>query len=280
MKNKFLGLHLSGANSERSALVAMEKNIDNQYVISEIHEKIGSFGSVFSDDRLVHLIQHISPNETIFVDAPLSAPPCVVCTREVCPGAVKCDDLSVAYLLSITETHREQKKPKKKRPLNPQAHRVWDALNMLGECGGLEPTYTSNKAPLAIRAKTLQKRLKHISNCSYSLKETAILNSLIKLAGLFNEIESDVRMYRSFENGYEVRLDFLRQLDSLSWISLTETNIQTFATKLPVFNAFICSLVAMLDYNKLTILPPKNFELENQWVYIPEIQSNIGTCLK
>ena len=48
----FLGLHLAGPNSEKSAIVAMKKNTYNRYVILEAHEKIGSFGNLYSDDRI------------------------------------------------------------------------------------------------------------------------------------------------------------------------------------------------------------------------------------
>ena len=111
--NAFLGIHLAGPNSEKTTIAAAQKNAYSQYVITDIYEKIGSFGDLFSDDRLVDLIRYIGPYPVLFLDAPLSSPPCVSCVRSTCPGVVGCADLSVAYMLSINGKLRAKRKSKK-----------------------------------------------------------------------------------------------------------------------------------------------------------------------
>jgi hypothetical protein len=264
-----IGLHLAGPNSERTCIVAIEKNSYNQHVILELYEKIGSFGSLFSDERVIELVKHIKPAESIFTDAPLSSPPCVSCVREVCPGVVSCEDLSVAYMLHLTKTLRDKKKPRKRKPLNPQAHRVWDAVNMIEDLSvRLEPTYSSNRAPLVVRAKTLQQRFNPLDS-KYVLMETSVAKSLINILETL-ELDGELLFsYKSFETGSEVRRSILEEINERNIIILSELQIARISKSLQLFNAFICAYIAILFQNKKTTEPPTDFITGESWVYTP-----------
>lgn len=269
IKSVAAGIHLSGPNSDRTCIVAVRKNAYNQYVISNIFEKIGSFGNLFADERIVDLIQHLSPSKALFTDAPLSAPPCVECLREACPGVVKCEDVGVAYILHLTDEIRDKKKPKKRKPLNPQSHRVWDAINIAqNEETQLEPTYSSNKAPLVVRGRTLQKRFNHQGE-GFVLKETSVTKTLLALSKTL-ELEKDTAMqYRNFEEGRSIRLSILEKINDHRIVEIQEAEKIRIASSLQIFNAFICSLVACLYQNNRTTVPPRNFLKGDAWVYTP-----------
>lgn len=273
----FLGLHLAGPNSEKSAIVAMKKNTYNRYVILEAHEKIGSFGNLYSDDRILSIVEGLSPNSNIFTDAPLGAPPCVTCQLEACPGTSECDDVSVAYLLSLTNKFRELKKPRKKKPFNPQSHRVWDALNLIdGVPFSQEPSYSANRSPLYFRASVFRKRLAGL-DASYSLKEASVLKSLFALLNYcsnftqseFFDSSLDFTSYKSFELGREVRSHILEIFIEASLVDLSQTHQVMLEKNLQLFNAYICSLVACLFAENKTTYPPEEFRGIDNWVYSP-----------
>src|SRR4051812_37782130 len=84
---RFVGIHLSGSNAHKTACVILQGTpLFEPLRVSKLYEKIGSSGSLFSDERLVEILLRETPVETVFVDCPLTVPPCVACERAVCPG--------------------------------------------------------------------------------------------------------------------------------------------------------------------------------------------------
>ena len=232
---------------------------------------------MYSDDRILNIIENLSPKSNIFTDAPLGAPPCVTCQLEACPGTSECEDVSVAYLLSLTNKFREVKKPRKKKPFNPQSHRVWDALNLIdGMPFSQEPSYSSNRSPLYVRASVFRKRLSGLDR-SYSLKEASVLKSLFALINHCSEIiqsdysESslDFTLYKSFEFGREVRSQILEIFIEASLVDLSQTHQVMLEKNIQLFNAYICGLVSCLFEENRTTHPPDEFSGIDSWVYSP-----------
>ncbi len=126
--DRYAGLHISGPNSLKSVVIVLEGALPIKPLnIAGLYEKIGSQGKLFSDDRLVDILQLRGPFQEVFVDCPLSVPPCVSCERPVCPGAINCEDVSVAYMLALNEKIKSLG-VRKKRPINPQSQRLWDII--------------------------------------------------------------------------------------------------------------------------------------------------------
>ena len=77
-------------------------------------------------------------------------------------------------MMLAIEQKRGRKGGHKLRPLNPQNLRLWDAMFGRGsEFGNLEPTYSANQAPLVVRARTLQRRLRAVLP-DLTLRETNV----------------------------------------------------------------------------------------------------------
>ena len=270
----YLGIHLAGPNSDKTSLVAIKTNAQGGYSISEVYEKIGSFDNIFSDDRLVQLVRYYDPGASIFVDAPLTSPPCVACTREQCPSPIKCEDVSVAFMLSLINGTKLEKKSRKKRPINPQSHRLWDVIEML-ETDGIptEPTYSGNKAPLLIRAQTLQKRLKAYTG-NYLLKETSVLKSLMIFAIKFDLDKNLISLYRDFEKGRMIRAMILEKFVTEKMIEIPQSQRQVLEVSLSCFQAFICSIIALFHSLGKTINQPESFIVGESWVHTPDLSGN------
>ena len=156
------GIHISGSNSLRTAIVILKIADGHASLgLEAVYEKIGSIGSQFSDDRLVEIIRH-QRTTSLFVDSPLTLPPCGMCQRSICPGVLRCEDLSVAYMLKLDRTKTVVGKKRNKRPINPQSQRLWDVNNRASYFKDCEASYNSTKIPLYIRSIALQKRLQAI----------------------------------------------------------------------------------------------------------------------
>lgn len=250
----------------------------------KVYERIGSFGSLFSDERLLDLLVHGGPFGEVFIDCPLSVPPCVACTRLSCPGVISCEDVSVAYMLRAGSQLR-RRGAAKARPLNPQSQRLWDVyqLEVRTEGDRPEPSYSANLAPLVTRAVTLQKRLRGAKS-RIQLRETSVPHALQSLSETLGLSPQTFQTYRRFEGGQTVRRRILERLVSLGWIQLDfdlrESNqgddpptLEQLAHSPETFHAFIAAFVAAVHASGMTAHPPSTYAKEEGWVYIPEFNS-------
>jgi hypothetical protein len=274
----FAGLHLSGPNANKTALAVLRGDLrEGPLKIEKVYEKIGAFGTLFSDERLVGILTHVGPFGAVFIDCPLTVPPCVACQRPVCPGVVRCDDVSVAYMLAISSKVR-RRGARKARPVNPQSQRLWDVLQ-LGRAHDerLEPSYSANLAPLVTRARTLQRRLNSLSPV-IELGETSVANALEALRGPLGLAPSIRQTYRSFEEGRQRREEVLASMLQKGWMGEPEDDemLVGIARSVESFHAFIAACVAALHGAGLTNDRPSAFLEGEGWVHLPEVASDVA----
>lgn len=274
---RFAGVHLSGPNAGKTAIVVLAgEALDSPLKIEKVYEKIGAFGTLFSDERLFEILGKFGPFAEVFVDCPLTVPPCVRCQRPVCPGVVACDDLSVAYMLSVSQKLR-RKGARRGRPVNPQSQRLWDVLQLTETEGNrLEPSYSANLAPLVVRARVLQRRLNALC-LPLELKETSVAYALDRLQPCL-QISADLKSdYRNFELGASTRqrvLDrmiergFVRQPAAMGEEPFAHAAI---VESVEVFHAFITGWVAALHAVGLTNPRPRDFVADEGWVFLPTV---------
>ena len=282
------GIHLSGPNAHKTAVVILtlqESLPDSQRFqlpsVVKVYEKIGSWGNLFSDERLVDILLKEAAGtaiSSIFVDSPLSAPPCVSCQRPICPGVMQCDDMSVAWMLALAgrEDRRGARAGKKARPINPQSQRLWDILQAPL---GTSPTWTSGQAPLVVRARTLQKRLAaavpqtrlletSVPHVLAMLEPWLALEHSPKQASNFKLSEA----YRSFEDGMEWRWEVTARLEALELLGRSSDELkEQLAHSVEVFHAFMCGWMAALEAQGLTASPPAHWLDGEGWVHTPAL---------
>ncbi len=272
-EENFIGLHLAGANTKKTVLVilARKSSLDPIYV-KALYDGIGSVRGHFSDERLIDILKKETRSKNIVVDCPISSPPCVRCVRHSCPGVMRCEDIDVAYMLSVLNSQQEQNRTRRLRPLNPQNQRLWDILfpsdDLLGK---MEPSYSANLAPLLVRAQTLQRRFNEGEN-PLRLIETHILRTLSKLSQIYDWPLEWVKNYRNFEKGKSVRekiLDSIILKNKLK-ISPLEIKNKKIASSVEIFHAFICAWVGYLMAEEKTEKVPKKIPIEDQWVFLPK----------
>lgn len=298
----FAGLHLAGPNANKTTLAVLSGvPLGGPLKLEKLYEKIGALGTLFSDERLVEILGRLGPFAEVFVDCPLTVPPCVACQRPVCPGAVQCDDVGVAYMLAVSARLRARG-ARKARPVNPQSQRLWDVLKMATAAAarpakvpqpeddiisrpgavaspGREPSYSANHAPLVARARTLQRRLNAVAP-RIQLKETSVAEALEALAQPLGLPARPSLTYRSFERGLDVRQAVIERLIELEWLAEpTDPDLFDAASRsVEAFHAVIAGLVAALHYAGMTDAAPEGFaeagtgESASQgWVHLPVV---------
>lgn len=279
---RFAGIHLSGPNAGKTAVVVLSGEVlKTPLKVEKVYEKIGVFGTLFSDDRIFEILERTGPFLEVFVDSPLTMPPCVRCERPVCPGIVSCDDLAVAYMFSVSQKLR-RKAARKARPINPQSQRLWDVLQIIEqpEQGRLEPSFSANLAPLVARARTLQRRLNALSR-PIVLKETSVSAALARMGRLLSMKESVKADYRNFERGHATREMIVNRMISSGFLKPMPANgddLLAYAAiieSVEVFNAFVCAWIAALHQVGLTQSRPDDFVPNEGWVYLPTVAAEL-----
>ena len=273
------GIHLSGPNAKKSAVVVLSYNQAESKFVS-VYEKIGSVGSLFSDERIIEILRLVSNLQHVFVDCPTTEPPCVKCERPVCPGVLRCDDVAVGMMLAINQK-RGRKGAHKLRPLNPQNMRLWDAMYGRGdEFGNMEPSYSANLAPLVVRARTLQRRLRS-EMPEIQLRETHIPFLLRQMEGLLGKT-AWAAGYRGFEQGVRKRCEILTQIASSKTpnefsslrIRIAPDDIEELASSVEVFQAFMAAAMACWSAQGLSRVPTQYFSENAGWVELLDLNEN------
>lgn len=251
------------------------------FELVRVYEKIGSFGNLFSDDRLFGILTREGPFGSVFVDCPLTVPPCVDCVRPACPGVIHCDDVGVAWMLSVAERPGAARQ-RRRRKFNPQGQRLWDVLQLTGSHPKIQdPTYNSNNAPLVVRARTLQRRLNSSSGETgvdpVKLMETHVPMVVDKIAmhcGISSGSQLPSAAYRNFEVGLAFRRALIQGMvgsgllvDSVA----SEFRIGSLHQSIEVFHALITAWVACLHNSGKTSSPVDGFvEAGGGWIHLPE----------
>lgn len=262
-----IGIHLSGPNSAKTSVVIMTGAfLDGNLKMIHTFEKISSLGKLFSDERLVSLLNFFDPSH-VMIDCPINEPPCVVCTRPVCPGVNACEDIEVNLMQVVSGSLKRRRK----RSINPQTQRLWDVFQLQKNAHHLqEPTYSANMAPLVVRAKTLQRRLNAYEQIA-PLKETSVALGLRRIAQFLGLAPEVAQSYKAFAVGRKYRSLFLESMVKKGFISLH--GVEDVERSVETFQAFIAALTAALEAQGLCEYPPSSYPDHSGWVYLPDFSS-------
>jgi len=200
--------------------------------------------------------------------------------------------VGVAFMLSLASKKTSRGK-RKARPVNPQSQRLWDVVQGMSLDGAVrpfaEPTYSSNHAPLVVRARTLQRRLNSLGAGSVVLRETSVPSALNSLFAQFlpqspggaNQQPAGTA-FRSFERGLSLRRKFvtsilqsgllLRPLDLAAAFPFGGDDVvEALSGSVEVFQALVTAVVAACHVRQMTSLPLPGFEQAGGgWVHLPE----------
>ena len=238
---------------------------DSNLKILEYFEGVGGVGQLFSDERLFQIIERFKTS-LVFIAAPLTEPPCVRCTRLSCPGVDACEDIEVAYMHYMV--NQSPKSKKRKRPVNPQTQRLWDVKRWADpEIEAEEPSYSANKAPITVRAKTLYRRLREL-DFPVEVKETQVSGMLQCFSSRLGIRPQRLAEYRAFEVGRERRQEIVERLFRLKIVDLNF--LDECATSPENFGALWAAIAAKIHQAGKTRVPTNALFEKAGWVYLPD----------
>jgi hypothetical protein len=270
---RYLGLELSGAKNQKTAVAALEYYPrEHKVFLLDIFERITGRGpNQTGDEGLLEVLtelteEHESGSVMMGVNVPLSLPPCAECTRKTCPMPRSCTVPSVKWMRSSARRHSKSLDftPYTQRPVElwikhhvleslPESHRfeVDEAL------GG-------NKAPLTMRMHFLKRHLPRVELVEAWPKLTVAL--LAQELGLSKRV---VGGYRNLEEGAHAREEILEALAEKRGIFIYERDLIKLSQNLASFDAFICALTALLAADGACERAPAGFPETGGWVAYP-----------
>ncbi len=270
----FAGIHLAGANSHKTSIAILGSTTNfSSFRLIKLYEKIGSLGSLFSDDRVVEILAQTPNLAEVFIDCPLTLPPCARCMLAACPGALACSDPSVGMMLK-SQSQSRHRGAKKARAFNPQSHRLWDVWQSSAGPRS-EPSYSANLAPLVTRAMVLTKRL-HGELPHVTVRETQVSSALSGFLGHLGFDQISLMLFKNFEKGLAMRREILEALVKSDTVVLTSDDVGRIGQTVEGFSGFITALVGAYHYHGLTTTKPIGFTCDEGWVYLPHVGDENG----
>jgi hypothetical protein len=258
---RYLGIQLGG--SRRTAVVCLDYfPRERKVFLAEKHLHLHGSSEETADELLLRVVNGLAP-DIIAVDAPLSLPPCLKCQLH-CPGAGACTVPAVRWM-------REEAQRRgwgKNRFPPPYTHRPVDLL-LRGRWQDevplslpVEEAFGSGRAPLAARMAFLRPRFE-----PQHFVEVSPRFALAGIASWYGISVRELRRARDLETGAENRFTILNrvatkpELAALPYVFLYISDVVALARELSAFDAFLCSLMALLEDLKLLQKP----EFEPAW---------------
>ncbi len=279
--HRFLGLELSGAKSERTAVAALEYYPKEKKIfLLDIYDRVTGSEDASPDEVLIEVLSELKTSDRksgetwLGVNVPLTLPPCLECGARNCTAPGKCGNKASRWMRAyIRRTAKgSNKKAARTRQITPYTQRpveLWlrhDVVAGLPEASQFEidEAMGGTKAPLTARMNFLRRCLPGFH----------VIEALPKLttALLARELDLPKRIigaYRHLEEGGHARGEILEALARHHDIFIYERDLRKLSSNLAAFDAFICAYTALLSANGRCRKPPAGFPVASGWVEFP-----------
>jgi hypothetical protein len=271
---RFLGLELAGAKNQKTAIAALEYYPREQKIfLLDIYDRISGHDDQTGDEALLELLEELRPGVArIGVNVPLTLPPCVTCTRRVCPLPAKCTVPAVRQMREYARRETGRGPAARGREFTPYTQRpieLWIRRKVLG---GLPESHQfvvdealgGNKAPLTARMHFLKWHLSDFKVVEAWPKLTVAL-----LSAEFGVHRRTIESYRRLEEGVHARAELLEKIAEECGIFIYERDLRKLSHSLTAFDAFICAYTALLSDSGHCVKMPPGFPASSGWVEFP-----------
>lgn len=278
MRERYLGLELSGAKNNKTSLSILEYYpkeqktflLDIQDRISATstashHEPLHLTGAASADDVLLEILRESDEElAAMAVNVPLTLPPCFLTTRA--------EKTAIEWMSRFSKRISKGKRAGNveftaytQRPVE-----MWIRHHVLSDLPKtmqfeVDETLGGNRAPLTARMQYLQRYLDRKTLIEAWPKLTALRLCL--------QLGMDRRFlgrYRKLEEGAHARLLFLEQLVARHGIFIYDRDMRKLSTSLTAFDSFLCAYTALLSHLGKCEKSPKGFPVSSGWVEYPK----------
>ncbi len=278
---RFLGLELSGAKSERTALAAIEfYPREGKIFLLDVYDRLSGSEDQSPDEALIELLNELRAplprgGETwLGVNVPLTLPPCLSCSSKTCRAPGKCSHPATRWMRTYSRKigRGTGKKPARLRQITPYTQRpveLWlrhEIVAHLPEAARFEvdEALGGTKAPLTARMNFLQRCLPGFRFLETSPKlTTSVLSESLQLS------RRTIASYRHLEAGSQARMQILEALTEEHEVFIYDRDLRKLSTSLAAFDAFLCAFTALLASTGRCRKPPAGFPVASGWVEFP-----------
>lgn len=278
MRERYLGLELSGAKNSKTAISVLEYYPrEKKIFLLDIHDKISGNEGLSSaepvvctpgfpsaDSALVALLKELSAEASrMGVNVPLTLPPCFT--------GKKAEAAAIDWMIRFSKkAARDQSKkrieftPYTQRPVELYIrHHVLDDLPRSLQFE-VDEALGGNRAPLTARMQFLLRHTERPKWVEASPKLTA-LRLCLKL-GMERRI---LTRYRKLEEGAHARMEFLEHLSAKHDIFIYDRDLRKLSNSLTAFDSFLCAYTALLSHQGDCEKPPRGFPKTSGWIEYP-----------
>ncbi len=276
MRERYLGLDLSGAKNPKTALSILEYYPKERKVFlldiqDRIHapatpsrESSGNSGPFPADQWLLGLIRESAEElACLAVNVPLTLPPCFLGSR-----------LESICIRWMTRQARRASKRRQtgsveftaytQRPVELWIrHQVLSALPKTMQFE-VDEAFGGSRAPLTARMHFLQRHLDRKRLIESWPKLTAL-----RLCLQLGHDRRFLSRYRKLEEGAHARMLFLEHLIEEKGVFIYEKDLRKLSQSLAAFDSFLCAYTGLLARLGLCERPPRGFPLASGWVHFP-----------
>jgi hypothetical protein len=274
---RYLGIDLAGAKNQKTALAVLEYYPkEGKVFLLDIYERIVPAEGHTSDDALLELIEELKPGiARVGVNVPLDLPPCIPCTRKVCPLHLKCTVAEVKWMRETTRKALKTQDPDiraleftsyTQRPVE-----LWVRYHVLPKLPAthrfeVDEALGGNKAPLTARMHYLKRHLSKVT-----ISEVWPKLSVAIFAEELGLQKRTVTRYRQLEEGIHAREEIIEELARQHGLFIYERDIRKLAQNLASFDAFICAYTALLSDVDRCAEVPAGFPPKAGWIQYPKV---------
>lgn len=275
---KIFGLELAGAKNQKTTLAVMERYAkENKTFLLDIYTGIGPAGG---GEAGAHFEEHSGDHALLSVideclgdggrrrgepalfavNVPMTFPPCVTCTKKLCPMPDKCTVPSVRWM-------RQHENPS----LTPYTQRpveLWLRSELKGSVlPTIDDAMGGARAALTARMVFLKR---HLLKRDVQLIEVWPRLTMLRLAAEFQWPMRWIKLYRDVENGVYARRSLLERWVERTSTFIYERDLEKLSRNLGAFDAWVCAWTALLYQDGKVQKPPKGFPISSGWIQYPK----------
>ncbi len=284
----FIGIDLGGARGKSTAVALVHRDPNDKARVESVLMRAED-GSPWVDDSLVEFLNSFSPDRTaIAINAPLTAPACVRCTLERCPGYQECSDPATVWLRTkgqdlhaeavLSDDNRIAAMPQAsgfRQPrvlpaaasqrLPPYTHRCTEVH--LHYTRGLLAKEHMGQSSWAIASRAAHLR-KVLTGTGFVINESLLeVSPRCTISALFGESQS--RNYKRDADPWQNRAAIIEGMHALSFARESRLSREEVLRNDNCFDALVCAYTGFLWARDEWLMPDEGPFGQDGWIWAP-----------
>jgi hypothetical protein len=274
MQHRYLGLVISGAKNDRSALSVLEYfPSEKKLFLLDVFDRVTAREHQTSDEALLELLHESMRGETVMgVHVPLSMPPCLGCSESACVSK-GCISKEAHWMRLFSQEFESTKKSRTKQPTayTQRAVELWIRHQIIPELSEaarfeVDEALGGTQAPLTARMHYIKQRL----HSDWTLFETWPKLSIACLTQELQLSRRTLASYRQLDDGVHARTEILERLIEKAGIFVYDRDLRKLGQSLSAFDSFICAFTALQSQLGHCHTRPQGFPKTAAWVQFPK----------